>query len=54
MKNNVYCYASWTEDGEGVIALRNPTHETAPLTLTLNKAYGLPRKLKRGAQIQCA
>lgn len=45
VENNVYCYASWTEDGEGVIALRNPTHETAPLTLTLNKLMGCPESL---------
>ena len=45
-QNNIYCYASWTEDGEGVIALRNPTHEAAPLTLTLNKLMGCPESLK--------
>lgn len=46
VQNNIYCYASWTEDGEGVIALRNPTHEAAPLTLTLNKLMGCPESLK--------
>lgn len=45
-QNNIYCYASWTEDGEGVIALRNPTHEATPLTLTLNKLMGCPEVLK--------
>lgn len=45
-QNNIYCYASWTEDGEGVIALRNPTHEATPLTLTLNKLMGCPEGLK--------
>lgn len=45
-ENNVYCYASWTDDGEGVIGLRNPTHEAAPLTLTLNKLMGCPENLK--------
>lgn len=45
-ENNVYCYASWTEDGEGVIALRNPTNESAPLTLTLNKLMGCPETLE--------
>lgn len=46
VQNNIYCYASWIEDGEGVIALRNPTHEAAPLTLTLNKLMGCPESLK--------
>lgn len=45
-QNNVYCYAAWTDKGEGVIALRNPTHEAAPLTLTLNKLMGCPEDLK--------
>lgn len=44
-ENNVYCYASWTEDGEGVIALRNPTNESCALTLTLNKLMGCPENL---------
>ena len=44
--NNVYCYAAWTQDGEGIIGLRNPTHEAAPLTLTLNKLMGCPESLK--------
>ncbi len=45
-ENNVYCYASWTEDGEGIIALRNPTDEAAALTLTLNKLMGCPESLE--------
>ncbi len=45
-ENNIYCYASWTRDGEGVIALRNPSDESAPLTLTLNKLMGCPETLK--------
>ncbi|MFR6066352.1 MAG: alpha-galactosidase [Eubacterium sp.] len=45
-ENNVYCFVSWTEDGEGVIALRNPTNESAPLTLTLNKLMGCPETLE--------
>ncbi len=45
-ENNIYCYAAWTEDGEGVIALRNPTNESAALTLTLNKLMGCPETLK--------
>jgi len=44
-ENNVYCYASWAENGEGIIALRNPTDEAAPLTLTLNKLMGCPEAL---------
>lgn len=45
VENNVYCYASWAENGEGIIALRNPTNEAAPLTLTLNKLMGCPENL---------
>lgn len=44
-ENNIYCYASWTKDGEGIIALRNPTNEAAALTLTLNKLMGCPENL---------
>lgn len=44
-ENNVYCYASWAENGEGIIALRNPTNEAAPLTLTLNRLMGCPNTL---------
>lgn len=44
-ENNIYCYASWTEEGEGIIALRNPTDESASLTLTLNKLMGCPETL---------
>lgn len=44
-ENNIYCYSSWTDDGEGIIALRNPTDESAALTLTLNKLMGCPEKL---------
>lgn len=45
-ENNIYCYASWAENGEGIIALRNPTNETTALTLTLNKLMGCPETLK--------
>lgn len=44
--NNVYGYFGWTEKGDGIIALRNPTDEKAPLTLTLNKLMGCPEDLK--------
>ncbi len=44
--NNVYGYISWTEEGEGIIALRNPTDEKRSLTLTLNKLMGAPECLK--------
>lgn len=44
--NNVYGYFGWTENGDGIIALRNPTDEKAPLTLTLNKLMGCPENLK--------
>lgn len=45
-ENNVYGYFSWNEKGDGIIALRNPTCEKAPLTLTLNKLMGCPEDLK--------
>lgn len=45
-ENNVYGYFSWNEKGDGIIALRNPTNEKAPLTLTLNKLMGCPEDLK--------
>ena len=44
-ENNVYLFTAWNEDGEGVIALRNPTDEEAPLTLTLNRLMGVPETL---------
>lgn len=43
--NNIYCYCSWTEDGEGIIAIRNPSNEVTSLTLTLNKLMGCPESL---------
>ena len=49
-ENNIYCYASWTKDGEGIIALRNPTDETTALTLTLNKLMGCPETLN---EVKC-
>ncbi len=45
-ENNVYGYFSWNDNGDGIIALRNPTDEKAPLTLTLNKLMGCPETLK--------
>lgn len=45
-ENNVYGYFSWNSKGDGIIALRNPTNESAPLTLTLNKLMGCPEDLK--------
>ena len=53
--NNVYGYFSWTDNGEGIIALRNSTDENAPLTLNLNKLMGVPEDLKdvRRINIMC-
>ncbi len=45
-ENNIYGYFSWNEKGEGIIALRNPTDEKTPITLTLNKLMGCPEDLK--------
>ncbi|MDE6155339.1 MAG: hypothetical protein K2F67_02765, partial [Eubacterium sp.] len=44
--NNIYGYFGWTDNGDGIIALRNPTDEKAPVTLTLNKLMGCPENLK--------
>ncbi len=41
-ENNVYLYSAWDEDANGIIALRNPSNESTPLTLTLNKLMGCP------------
>ena len=40
-ENNIYGFVSFTEEGEGIVALRNPTDEKTPLTLTFNKLMGV-------------
>ena len=45
-EGNVYGFVSWSEEGEGIVALRNPSQEEAPLTLTLNKLMGAPETLE--------
>lgn len=45
-ENNIYGYFSWNDNGDGIIALRNPTDEKTSLTLTLNKLMGCPESLK--------
>ncbi len=44
-ENNVYGFIGWSHS-EGIIALRNPDEESAPLTLTLNKLMGTPESLE--------
>ncbi len=44
-ENNIYGYFGWNEKGDGIIALRNPTDEKTPVTLTLNKLMGCPENL---------
>ncbi|MDD6602788.1 MAG: hypothetical protein PUE73_00385 [Eubacteriales bacterium] len=44
--NNIYGYISWADNGEGIIALRNPSREKTPLTLTLNKLMNTPEDMK--------
>lgn len=44
-ENNIYGYFGWNEKGDGIIALRNPTDEKTPITLTLNKLMGCPENL---------
>ena len=39
--SNIYGFISFTEDGEGIVALRNPSDEITPLTLTFNKLMGV-------------
>lgn len=45
-ENNIYGYISWSKDGEGIIAMRNPGNEQTELTLTLNKLMDTPETLK--------
>ena len=45
-ENNIYGYISWTQEGEGIIALRNPSKERTNLTLNINKLMGAPECLK--------
>ena len=45
-ENNIYGYVSWTEEGEGIIALRNPTDEKTSLTITFNKLMGVPESFE--------
>lgn len=45
IENNIYGYISWTQQGEGIVALRNPTDEETDLTITLNKLMGVPEDL---------
>ena len=44
-EGNIYGFVSWTDDGEGIIAMRNPSEEKTPFTLTLNKLMGTPESL---------
>jgi hypothetical protein len=50
-ENNIYGYVSFSEEGQGIIALRNPSGEEASLTLTLNKLLGAPETLE-GAELE--
>lgn len=50
-ENNVYGYISWADNGDGIIALRNPTDESAPLTLNINKLMGAPLHLKNAKPV---
>lgn len=43
--NNVYGYTSWDDNGNGIVALRNPSKEKVSLTITLNKLMGAPEEL---------
>lgn len=45
VENNIYGYVSWTEDGEGILAFRNPTNESTDITITMNKLMGTPESL---------
>lgn len=41
-EDNIYLFSAWDKDANGIIALRNPSNESTPLTLTLNKLMGCP------------
>lgn len=45
-ENNVYGYVAWDENGDGIVAMRNPFNEERDLTLTFNKLMGTPESLK--------
>ena len=51
-ENNIYGYVSFTEEGEGIVALRNPTNEATPLTLTFNKLMGVSEEGFQGVRCQ--
>ena len=54
-ENNVYGFVSWSESGEGIVALRNPDSEKAPLTVTFNKLMGVPEAMsERKAVAVCS
>ena len=39
--SNIYGFVSFTKGGKGIVALRNPSDEITPLTLTFNKLMGV-------------
>ncbi|MBQ7202537.1 MAG: hypothetical protein IJS03_00815 [Eubacterium sp.] len=45
-EENIYGFVSWSDENEGIIALRNPSDEKTSLTLTLNKLMGVPENLE--------
>ena len=45
-EGNIYLFSAWDKDANGIIALRNPTNESTPLTLTLNKLMGCPENMR--------
>ena len=46
-ENNIYGYFGWNADGDGIVALRNPTDEKTSLTLTFNKLMGCPESMNK-------
>ncbi len=40
--NNIYGYFGWNKEGDGIVALRNPSDEKTSLTITLNRLMGCP------------
>ena len=49
---NIYGYVSFTENGDGIVALRNPTNMETPLTLTFNKLMGVSEENFRNMLVE--
>lgn len=44
--NNIYGFTGFDEDGNGIVALRNPSDKKYSLTIALNRLMGTPENMK--------